>query len=77
MNRKRRDRGRTLARCAVTNNSHFINADIMTVPLDQTFDVVLCLNLLRHMQTIERVDTLLHKLYALANERLVLISPVF
>ncbi len=75
LHRKRLEKARTLSRRAGARNIQFINADFLTVSLDRTFDVVLCLNLLHHMQTIERVDTLLRKLYALANERLVLIVP--
>jgi hypothetical protein len=48
-----------MARKAGIRNIHFINADILTVPLDRSFDIVLFLNLVHHMQTIERVNVLL------------------
>jgi hypothetical protein len=65
-----------MARKAGIHNIHFINADILTVPLDRSFDIVLCLNRLHHMETIERVDVLLRKLYAFSGQKLVLIAPI-
>ena len=53
-----------------------VAADALRYEPARRFDIVLCLNLLQHLGTIERVDQLLSKLYSLADRQLILIVPL-
>ena len=54
-------------------NLEVVQADILSYAIDKDFDIVLCLNLVHHFETIERVEALLDALYLHARERLALI----
>jgi SAM-dependent methyltransferase len=51
-------------------------ADPLTHVFSRSFDIVLCLNVLQHMRTMERVDQLLGRLYEIALLDLVVICPL-
>ncbi len=54
------------------DNIEVINADIFDVALKEEFDIVLCLNLLHHFSSIERVEKILDKLYSYARSTIIL-----
>ena len=56
-------------------NVHFINEDALECKFPRAFDVVLCLNLLQHLGTLDRVDALLKALLHAATGEAVLIFP--
>jgi SAM-dependent methyltransferase len=56
-------------------NVHFINEDALEYKFPRAFDVVLCLNLLQHLGTLDRVDALLKALLDAATGEVVLIFP--
>lgn len=62
-------------RCKAENVDLFC-ADALTHVFSRSFDVVLCLNVLQHIRTIERVDQLLGRLYEIALLDLVIICPL-
>lgn len=53
-----------------------IQADILDYTIDRSFDVVLCLNVLHHLETMERVEQVVDKLFACTHERMCLIIQV-
>jgi SAM-dependent methyltransferase len=57
-------------------NLEFTVGDITQYPIERSFDVILCLNVLRHLRSIEEVEGVLDRAYARANERLVLMVPI-
>jgi SAM-dependent methyltransferase len=57
-------------------NLEFAVGDIAQYPVERSFDVILCLNVLRHLRSIEEVEAVLDRAYAQANERLVLMVPI-
>ncbi len=50
-----------------------VQTNILGYALEDDFDIVLCLNLLHHLGTIERVDALVDSLYRHTREQLILI----
>ena len=58
------------------SNVAFVAADVCRYGFDRHFDVVLCLNLLQHMKTIDVASELLYRLYDLTDEYLALIVPL-
>jgi 2-polyprenyl-3-methyl-5-hydroxy-6-metoxy-1,4-benzoquinol methylase len=55
------------------SNLEVVNADIFDVSLDkESFDIVICLNLIHHFETIERVEEVLDKLYDTTREVMML-----
>jgi SAM-dependent methyltransferase len=57
-------------------NVHLVAVDAFQYEPVRRFDIVLCLNVLQHVGTIERLDQLLNKLYSLAERQLLLIVPL-
>ena len=57
-------------------NVHLVAVDAFQYEPGRRFDIVLCLNVLQHVGTIERLDQLLNKLYSLAERQLLLIVPL-
>jgi SAM-dependent methyltransferase len=57
-------------------NVDLMAADAFQYEPARRFDIVLCLNVLQHLGTIERLDQLLNKLYSLAERQLFLIVPL-
>lgn len=70
------ERGKELLKSAEIPNIDLLQADIFAAELRQSFDVVLCLNILHHLQSIERVDSLLDALYELTNEKLIMMIVI-
>lgn len=61
-----------IARLGITN-IELEPADVFEFQSEHCFDFVLCLNLLHHMQTLERAETLLEKVYGWGKEAIVFI----
>lgn len=76
ISKKYAQRGQALIRKTGIQNFRLVNADIFGYDLKAGFDIVLCLNLLHHLQTFDQVETLIEKLWTLADERLVLMVPL-
>jgi ubiquinone/menaquinone biosynthesis C-methylase UbiE len=57
------------------SNIDLVAGDVGRHDFNRAFDIVLCLNLLQHMKTIDRVEELLTHLHRVAKERLILIVP--
>jgi 2-polyprenyl-3-methyl-5-hydroxy-6-metoxy-1,4-benzoquinol methylase len=51
----------------------FACENVLTYDIERDFDVILCLNLVHHLGSIENIDSLLDRLSARARQRLVLI----
>ena len=69
-------KARALARRYAIPNLEFRAADLSTCAIEDRFDVVLCLNVLHHLSGIEQAGRVLRKLWAVADERLILIAPL-
>jgi cyclopropane fatty-acyl-phospholipid synthase-like methyltransferase len=54
-------------------NIELVAGDVFDYQLRGTFDVVLCLNLLHHMQNLERAEALIEKVYNWSRRRVVFI----
>ncbi|MBV8070858.1 MAG: class I SAM-dependent methyltransferase [Acidobacteriaceae bacterium] len=65
--------GMELAAREGIRNVELVAADVFDYHLPRTFDVVLCLNLLHHMRSIERAEALIEKVYGWSRERIVFI----
>jgi 2-polyprenyl-3-methyl-5-hydroxy-6-metoxy-1,4-benzoquinol methylase len=75
MNPKHLSRGESILERYAIPNVRFIRADALALTLSDSFDVVLCLNVLQHQEDIYRVRELLRKLLVLTRGELVLIFP--
>jgi hypothetical protein len=57
-------------------NIDLVAADIHRYNFNCSYDITLCLNLLQHLKTIDRVEELLTRLHQVATERLILVVPL-
>ena len=64
----------TLLRTGITN-LEILTQDAFNYT-GEPFDIVLCLNVLQHLGTTERVDCLVERLAEMARERLIMICPL-
>jgi len=76
MDERRIAKGRVLVLQEEISNIDLVAADVRQYEFQRPFDIVLCLNLLQHMGTIDRIDELLTHLHQVAIERLILIVPL-
>jgi cyclopropane fatty-acyl-phospholipid synthase-like methyltransferase len=74
--RSRIEKGRMLTKKENITNVELVAADIFKYEPPQRFDIVLCLNVLQHVGTLDRAEQLLNKLYSLAKAQLILIVPL-
>lgn len=70
------EKARKVANKLNLQNIEFLNADIFETPIHQDYDIVLCLNLLHHFSTLERVEEVLEKLYSKTREKIILAFPI-
>jgi SAM-dependent methyltransferase len=56
-------------------NVEFTESNVSEFPIARRFDIVLCLNVLQHMKTVDEVDLLLNRLEEAANDCVLLIIP--
>jgi SAM-dependent methyltransferase len=54
-------------------NLDALQGDIFDYEIERDFDIVLCLNLIHHFDTLERVEKILDKLYQRALEKFILV----
>lgn len=76
IDRGRIAKGRALIKKERIRDIDLVAADVRQYDFYRPFDTVLCLNLLQHMTTIDKVEILLTRLDRVAQERLILIVPV-
>jgi hypothetical protein len=69
---------RGLAALALTHitNVEILTADVFTYTPHASFDIVLCLNVVQHLGSIDRVEVLVDKCAEFATEELILICPL-
>jgi SAM-dependent methyltransferase len=68
-------RGRAALRRAGVANLEIVTTDALTYAGDE-FDIVLCLNVLQHLGTVDRIEFLIEKLLQMTRERLIVICPL-
>lgn len=67
------EKGREVAEAIGLSNVYICNNDIEKITLTGIFDVVLCLNLLHHFRSIERIQAIMDKMDSVCGERMVFV----